>query len=239
MSSYTIDELISGYYENSFSKITEVPLPRFSVKHKMRMNKIFKQFAKNKKLISNSKCSELPRVAEHYKSLSLHKRLVLLTVLILFLALATGFIVLFVSNGFKGTVHADNTHLFAFNTDNCPSEIEKVYTLSVVPEGLDVCDISKTNTNNSIIYRNSANGQMLMFEQFVKDKFMSHINTEEYHFQETVINGCNAVFIEYNRGGSVYSLVIWDNNDYILTLEGNFNKNELINLAISNEKCGF
>lgn len=238
MSSYTIDELISGYYEKAFSEIAEVPLPRFSLRHRMRMNKIFKQFAKNKKPVSNSKCTERPRVDEHYKSLSLHKRLVLLTVLILFLALATGFIVLFVSNGFKGTVHADNTHLFAFNTDNCPDKIEKVYTLSVVPEGYEFYQKNVSNTSVFTVYINPS-GQRIIFKQTVKRIYNSHINTEEYSIHEINVNGCNAVFAEIRHKQGVYSLVIWDNNDYILSLSGNFNEDELVNLAISNEKCGF
>lgn len=238
MSSYTIDELISGYYEKAFSGIAEVPLPRFSLKHRMRMNKIFKQFAKNKKPISNSKCSERPRVTEHYKSLSLHKRLILLTVLILFLALATGFIVLFVSNGFKGTVHADNTHLFAFNTDNCPGEIEKVYTLSVVPEGYELLESTIFYDSAITIYTNDY-GNELIFKQKVKKRYNPHINTEEYTLEETDICGCNAIFTEIVHKQEVDSLIIWDNKDYILTLSGNFDKDELINLAVSNEKCGF
>lgn len=238
MSSYTIDELISGYYEKAFSEIAEVPLPRFSLKHRMRMNKIFKQFAKNKKLISNSKCSARQRVAEHYKPLSLHKRLVLLTVLILFLALATGFIVLFVSKSFRGTVHADNTHLFAFNTDNCPDKIEKVYALSVVPEGFELLNSGISNTSVLYRYKNSA-GQELFFKQIVKSKYASHVDTESYFFEEIEIYGCNAVYVQYDIGEGNNSLVIWDNRDYILTLRGNFNKDELLDLAISNEKHGF
>ena len=100
-------------------------------------------------------------------------------------------------------------------------------------------EISTISTNNSIVYRNSTTGQTLLFEQTVKSEFNSHINTEGYFLQETTINGYNAVCVEYNRGAGFDSLIIWDSKDYILTLDGNFTKNELINLAISNENCGF
>ena len=47
------------------------------------------------------------------------------------------------------------------------------------------------------------------------------------------------VYIEYNSEQGVSSIVIWDNKDYVLMLSGDFNKNELLNLSISNEINGF
>ena len=47
------------------------------------------------------------------------------------------------------------------------------------------------------------------------------------------------LFIEYINAYGVSSTVIWDNEDYILELFGNFDNNELRDLAISNEIDGF
>ena len=48
-----------------------------------------------------------------------------------------------------------------------------------------------------------------------------------------------AIYIEYINAYGVSSTVIWDNEDYILELFGNFDNNELRDLAISNEIDGF
>jgi hypothetical protein len=62
-----------------------------------------------------------------------------------------------------------------------------------------------------------------------------------------VMTGSLAMAVSAEELGSVtemdiediQSLVVWDSNDYILKLYGNFTKEELINLAISNENEGF
>ena len=88
------------------------------------------------------------------------------------------------------------------------------------------------------LYKNSEN-QTLAFQQTVKSKFHPHINTEGYDLQETKVNSCNAIYIEYINAYGVSSTVIWDNEDYILELFGDFDNNELRDLAISNEINGF
>lgn len=234
---FTIDELITNYFEREFSEVIDIPTPKFSLKHKIKMNWIFRKFEKNtRKKSSNSAVK--PELSNN-KHFTLKQRLIITVTIIICLAFVTGFVMIYVSKGFQGTVYTDNTHLFPINVDDCPSTIEKVYTLSVVPEGYEMYEISTISTNNSIVYRNSTTGQTLLFEQTVKSEFNSHINTEGYFLQETTINGYNAVCVEYNRGAGFDSLIIWDSKDYILTLDGNFDKNELINLAISNENCGF
>ena len=44
---YTIEEVLSGYYEREFSRIEENENPHFSLVHKYRMKKIFGIFRKN------------------------------------------------------------------------------------------------------------------------------------------------------------------------------------------------
>ena len=132
-----------------------------------------------------------------------------------------------------------NTHLFAIDTANCPSTIEKEYSLSVVPEGFEMYDVSATSTDITVMYCNPDTEQVLVFGQTVKSEFNPHINTEGYDLQETKVNSCNAIYIEYINAYGVSSTVIWDNEDYILELFGNFDNNELRDLAISNEIDGF
>lgn len=237
--SYTINELISGYYEKIFSETAEAPLPKFSLKHRMRMNKIFKQYAKNKEqLLKNGCTAGCSAELVHHKPLSIRKRILIASVIILILAFMTGFVILFISNGFKGTVHYDNTQLFAVNVHDCPSVIEEEYTLSAVPDGYELYEITRSGANSFTVYKNSAD-QELVFTQTAKPEFSLHINTEGYEFQETDVNGCSAVCAEYKYEARTEALVIWENQNYILSLEGNFTKNELVDLAKSNEICGF
>lgn len=55
--SYTLEELISGYFDNEFANVEEVT-PRFSIKHEITMKNIFRKFADNayKKGISRPRC---------------------------------------------------------------------------------------------------------------------------------------------------------------------------------------
>lgn len=235
--SYTIDELISGYYEKSFSETVEVPLPKFSLKHQMRMNRIFKLYAKNKEQILKNDCSASYNAdLVHHKPLSIRKRIMMAAIIILILAFMTGFVIMFISNGFKGTVHHDNTHLFAVNAADSPNVIEE-YTLSVVPDGYELYETTRSSIDSFTVYIKGS--KELVFTQTVKSEFSLHINTEGYELQETNINGCNAVCAEFKRETETNSLVVWDNDKYILELYGEFAKDELINLANSNEICGF
>lgn len=236
--SYTIDEIISGYYEKQFSQTYEVSMPRLSVRHKRRMKRIFKLFAKNR-VSSKNYVSYAQNYNRNTHKISLHKRIILAILIIAFLVVATGFVVIYFSDAFTGVVYHDNTHLLVVNTDDCPSTIEKVYKLSVVPEGYELYETSKTSVSSTVIYKNPITEESLIFDQTVKSEFNPHINTEGYTLQETNINGCNAVCIEYKIEEGVSSVVVWDNGDYVLELEGNFNKDELINLANINEINGF
>ena len=226
-----LDEVLTEYYEEEFSRYSDVPEHKFSLKHMIAMKKTFKIYERN---------TEYLRPKPSLKPISTHKvrltpRSALILVLIIFLGVLVGCTAAyFVSQGFRGYVHSDNTEIFPIDTDNCPSTIEKAYSLSVIPEGYELCEYTSSDIDIYALYRNSKN-QRLVVRQTVKSEFNIHINTEGYDLQETNVNGCDAVYIEYNNDQGVSSMVIWDNEDYIIDLSGNFNKFELLNLAISNK----
>lgn len=230
---YSIGDLMSIYYEREFSAVEEVVLPDFTVKHNKIMRKAFNAFAINTKRL-DSKFS----VIEVKNNLSIRKRVIFAAIIIVCLALATGCIIAFVSNSFRGTVYNDNTHLFVFDANGSPSVIEDIYELSIVPTGYELCETTVSDVDVFTIYQNSF-GQELIFVQSVKDFFNPHINTENYTIEELTIVGCHAICVEYERDLGVSSLVIWDNNEYILELHGDLTKIELIKLANSNENIGF
>ena len=175
--SYTMDELISGYFEKQFAEADEVPLPKFSFRHRLTMKRIFKLFEHNKAMSDINAEDTCENVLGH-KQLSFRKRLIIAVAIIVCLAVMTGFVIAFISGGFNGTVYQDNTHLFAIDTANCPSTIEKEYSLSVVPEGFEMYDVSATSTDITVMYCNPDTEQVFVFGQTVKSEFNPHINTE-------------------------------------------------------------
>lgn len=230
---YSIGDIMSMYYEKEFLTIDEVTCSQFSSKHSRRMKKAFNSFAKNKDSIC---CQHITTKAK--KSLSIRNRIILAAIIIVFLALVTGCVIAFISDSFRGTVYNDNTHLFAFDTSGSPSHIEKVYTLSVIPEGYELYDITQSSFSTITVYKDMNNNEF-HFIQRTKEEFNPHINTEGFEFEEMVINGCEAVCVDYSSDKNAETLVIWNNKEYILSIEGNFTKYELLNLANINEKNGF
>ena len=172
------------------------------------------------------------------RPLSIRKQILIAAIIIVFLAFITGCVIAFISSSFRGTVYNDNTYLFAFDIGDSPTVIEEKYTLSIVPEGYELYDVSSGSINRFTTYKNISN-QELVFEQTVKTEYNSHINTEGFIIQETFINGCDAVCIEYEKAGGINALVVWNSDEYILELYGNFTKEELVDLANSNEIIGF
>ena len=237
--SYTIDELISGYYENEFLKTKDIPLPRFSLKHKIRMKRIFKQFSKNRKQVFNKELFIDHSTETRHQPLTLRKCLLIAALIIICLAFITGFVIVFVSNGFKGTVYHDSTQLFAFNAEGCPLEIEREYALSVIPKDFEMDQSLSTEINVITVYKNHTTNQLLTFEQTIKSEFHPHINTEGYELREIEINGCNAVCVDFTDGKEIGSMVIWEDEDYILKLNSDFPLDETINLAERNVINGF
>lgn len=230
---YSITDLISLYYENEFLAMEAATLPDLSRKHKRKMKKIFDMFAKNKRQMQKEVATKTTR-----HSLPIRKRLLIAAIIVLALALFTGFIMAFSSKSFRGLIYHDNTHLFTFDMDDSPTVIEKEYALSVIPEGYELQEVSKSDVDIFVKYKND-NDEELIFIQTTKNAFNSHINTEGFTMEECVINGCDGVCVEYDGEGRISSFVVWNNSDYILRLHGNFTKEELINLATFNEMNGF
>jgi len=225
---YSVSDLMAMYYENEFSAIEEIALPLFSAKHNRKMKKVFDVFAKNQTSAYNQPVSTTKR------PLNIRKRILIAAIIIVSLAFITGSVIAFISNSFRGTVYNDNTYLFAFDIGDSPTVIEEEYTLSVVPEGYKLYKTSSSSINKFTIYRNDDNKE-LIFEQTVKSEYNSHVNTEGYLIEEIEINNYDAICVEYERTTGISSAVIWNSDEYILELHGNFAKEELIDLANCNE----
>ncbi len=231
--SYSMGDLMSMYYENEFLAVEDVVLPQFSAKHNRKMKKVFDVFAKKQTSVYSQSVSTNTK-----RPLNIRKRILIAAIIIVCLAVLTGCVIAFISNSFRGTVYNDNTYLFAFDVGDSPTVIEEEYALSIVPEGYELYEISSSSISQFTIYKNIFN-QELAFEQTVKTEFNSHINTEGYAIEEILIDDCDGICVEYAEDSGVSSLVVWNNDEYILTLYGNLAKEELINLANINEIKNF
>lgn len=231
--SYSVSDMISLYYEKEFASVEKAELPKFSAKYKRQIKKAFRIFDRN-----HAQSTGIPAFEKTNKRMSFKKRMLLVTALIAFMIFATGNTLAYISDAFHGVIHTDNTQIRVRNTENCPTTIEKIYRLSVLPEGYKLYEVTESFGMVVTTYKNDL-GYSLTFVQTIKEYFNSHINTEGYSLCETYINDCNALYVEFDIEPRTEALLIWDNQDYILTLDGVFNKNQLIDLAISNENHGF
>ena len=111
---YTIEELINGYYDQEFSRVSVEPVPKFSIKHRIKMKRAFNLYQKKAKPLSMVSSNEK-------REMSLRKRVIIAVMVIVFMVIATGFVIAFISKSFRGTVYNDNTQLLAFGFNKFPS----------------------------------------------------------------------------------------------------------------------
>lgn len=126
----------------------------------------------------------------------------------------------------------DNTQLFAVNTENCPTTIEYEYYIPDLPDGFEMAEHDSSPSSVYIKYKNSS-GQVIVLSQYTKKKFAVHYDTEHQDFEEIEVNGHNGLCLDLSDDDSVGSIVVRDNDDYILELFGHLSKNKMINLAKS------
>jgi len=199
----------------------------FSKKHERAMKRIFKLFEKN---MSKSGAYE---VSKPQYRIRLTKRMALVLLTILFLAIIAGCVAAhFISHNFRGQVYNDHTRLFLLNTENCPTTIEEKYYLTCLPDGFEVLQEGSTSYSEYISYINNETNDTISFYQCTKAEYGdSNYNTEYRDFDQIDINGHNGLCLDYSSPEYKYGLIIWDDGKYILELYGDFNKNELIDLA--------
>lgn len=215
--------------ENDIAQYGSLPDHNFSFRFRRKM----------KKLLAGEKsgvCSRVPRLPL--------KKSMKLALIVLVTAIITGAVfAVHLTRSFRGTVYSDNTHLFVVDPSGSPKRIQMAYRLSVVPEGYELYEVNDFDTVVYVVYKNSYD-DILIFEQNIKESFSSHINTEKGVLEETSVNGCDAVCIQFEYEDEDHehytsSLVMWNNEKYILSLDGIMPKEEIVDLAIRNEICGY
>lgn len=226
-----LDEVLTEYYEQEFSKYSDAPEHRFSLKHRFALKKIFKLYEENTKCLR-------PRSSQKFVSTSKIRftpKGVLILVLMIFLAALVGCAAAyFISQSFQGEVKKDYTNIFLINTESSPTVIEEKYYLSKLPDGFELVDTDSTPFQEYVCYENKHTNQYISLTQWVKLEFGTyHLNTEGHKPEEIDINGHNGLYIDFTNDKRTHSLVLWDNDDYILEISAELPKNETTDLAKS------
>ncbi len=238
MNEFTYEELINAYFDKELTvPIISEYVPSF--KHRRGMKKIFSAFQKRDTAKSRSNQDSC---VYSNRRMSAARRVQLLLLVVLFAVLIAGCgiaIVNYFSNGFSGKVYDDNTWITAEDIENAPQTIEREYALSTVPDGFEITEKAADQYEIYIVYTNSKTGDLLIFNQSTKAGYEAHLNTEHNQIEEIDICGFGGVCVDFNSEKGKRATIIWNSSDYILKLQGNFTKSELINLAIINENSGF
>lgn len=197
----------------------EAPVHHFSLKHRRRMKRIL----------------ALPCFTpEPTRRLMLNRRTVCILIAAIFLAAAAATGAAYFISPFIMKEHSDNTELFAGDISGAPEIIERVYYLDGLPEGYKEIERYSDWCGEQVTYYfNDDPYNSLMFTQTVKSEYNAHFNTEGYSFEYAEINGHDGLYIDFSGKGEIFGSVVWDNGDYILSIDGNLAKNELFDLAKS------
>ncbi len=211
-------------------------LPDFkpSLRHRLAMKRIFARFERNACKPRNAGTIQKPPITEHRTiRYNIKQRLLMAALIIIFMTLLVGCVsatVRFVSEYFSGNVYEDNTQLYVPNLENCPQTIEYQYALTNVPEGFELIETGSSPTDVYTLYLNSSTGQTIVLEQWVKSHFSPHYNTEKNTFEEITINDTTGLFIDSSSDKQNHSVLIWDNEDYIIEISADLDKNSVLDL---------
>lgn len=220
---------------SEYADLDSDPEPNYSLKHRLAMKRIFARYERNVRELKENRVDQTARNEYRRPCLNLKQRL-MIALIVVFLAALTGCAVAaFVSKDFRGTVHRDNTQLFAVNIENAPTYIEYKYSLDFVPEGFEMIETNASSCGVFTLYLNRSTKQTIVLEQWVKTHFSPHLNTERYIIEEIKINDVTGLFVDFSRGEREKSTLIWDNEDYIIEITADLNKENAINLSKINK----
>lgn len=212
---------------------------KFSLKHCLAMKRIFARYERNVRKLRKKETVRPSSTSEYKPQISLKQRLLLVTIVIILMTFLVGWVVVFVSERFHGTVYHDNTLLTAVDLENCPKTIEYKYVLVSVPENFEILESVSSPVVESTRYINKVTNQEITLWQCAKASFQPHYNTEHYSFEEISINEKSVLIIDFSDKNRSNSLVLWDNGDYIIEILADFDKSALLELVDINKNVFF
>lgn len=231
MNESVFKEILGEALKRDLAKYDNAPDHKFSLKHRLAMKYIFAKYARNVSKLKKEETIKYSVTVEHKPRSNLKYRIITALLIIVLMSLLVGWGVVFTSEKFHGTVYHNNTQLFAVETENSPTTIEYKYVFAFVPEGFELKKTGISPSNVYSFYSNPTTGQEITLIQWVKTKFNPHYNTEHYQFEELTINGKAGLCIDFSDTTNFNTLLVWDNEDYIIEIVADLNKTEALNLA--------
>lgn len=211
-------EVLEEVNRLDYAEFDNPPEHRFSRRSRKTMKKLLRP--------------EPARCSINWSRIPVGKRIVLVLLIVLLAAVGVtaGAVAIY---GFKQERHREYTILRPVNADDCPKTIETVYYLPEIPEGYEFYKEDSGKLSIYIAYINHNTNISMVFEQIVKDRYKDYFDTERQDFEELDINGHYALYLDFSDNEHDSGLIVWDNGDYILKINGNFPKSKLVELAKS------
>ena len=216
---HSLEMILEQVHELDFADFNNTEPHRFSMRNRMRINKLFSKY----RITAYHRSSEVKRFNRRFA--------VAFTIIVILAAMSVTAVAVMLIKGFIQKEHHDNVQLFAENIGNSPRTIEEVYCLPELPQNYVLYDGGITAESATSIYINNENGCTLMLRQTVKSEFDYHYNNEGFELEAIGVNGFDGVFIDLSDDIQNSSLIIWDNGDYIIELLCDLSKNDTLNLA--------
>lgn len=130
----------------------------------------------------------------------------------------------------------------AADAADAPEYLEDYYTITYIPEGFvfssedSIIDETSNDRKYYSDYVDEIKERELEFEfcQTEKQIYRVYIDNERSTHTKVTVNGHPGVYVNFPRDDERFrGILIWDNGDYILSIGGDLDKNELLNIAKS------
>jgi len=228
-----LEGIIAESYRHEYEPFNNASEHNFTLRHRIAMKQIFARYEMTVIKSKQRKYKSKLDAGSNKQRLSIKQRALIIALIVILMAMLVGWIAVFVSREFYGTVHRNYTTLAVVNMDNCPKTIEYKYILHDVPDGFEVVETSSSPMIEHTVYYNSLTNQSIDIMQWVKTSYHQNYNTEQNYIEEIEINGHIGLCIDFSDSEHYSSLITWDNDDYIIEIGGDFTKDDLVNLAKS------
>lgn len=129
-------------------------------------------------------------------------------------------------HNFIVNIFSDNLKVTASDVGNAPTEITEHYEIGNLPEGFELVFQTSERELASTSYRN--NDDYIYFGQYTKNSYKD-IDFESYEFYLDE-NNQEYLISEFKEGELC---VIWDNGDYILHINSNLSREEILEICKS------
>lgn len=221
--SFTIEDVLSGYYEREFSETEILDLPKFSHSYSRKIKRCFDLFEKN-----SVKMIETPH---NGNKISFRRKILFAVIIVILLAFITGAAYFYyIVPGFKGKIYSDKTYIFAVDTENCPQSIKYILCIDEVYEGYQ---LSEKFVSDCFAYFNYNNDMQKSFvlQQYTKKEYSCYFGYNRSDMEEIKVNDFNGFYYHYDYNGIERTILFWDNGDYIFSISALMDAENALEIA--------